>query len=360
LAPPDSFFRTVKKFLLKNLNLRNALGFGISGVLLWLTFYNSGLKVKDLGFSTTDFLYFVLADVLFIVSIGACAARIKLFVISDYKKAADVSSLESVIIGNFYNCLLPGNLGEGMRAWHFSKKNKIPFLQSMSLSLAEKWIDAQYFVFLTIGLFTFRSFMPHYVSYSILYMALAVVGLSCLYIFMRYHKKTESTLLSLVLLFKKPGKIVFKLYWYTSLSIRDMIRKRLMLKYTFFCAIVYTLNALQFYFLMKSAGVREPVTSLYTSYLIALSMMIIAFIPSAPSNIGVLHYGMYSVLIFSAIQQGITPGAQDLQSFARFAVYVHLSYLLPEILMGILCVIKERKLVFGLSLYPMADNEGAA
>jgi uncharacterized membrane protein YbhN (UPF0104 family) len=129
-------------------------------------------------------------------------------------------------------------------------------------------------------------------------------------------------------------------------QIGDLIKRKLIVKYLMYCSVVYVLNALQFLVLLKCAGVTGPVVSIYSVCLISLSMMIIAIIPSAPGNIGVLHYGIYSVLLFAAAQYGVHPEASDLLAYARFAVYVHLSYLIPEVIVGGICLIKERKVVF--------------
>jgi hypothetical protein len=116
--------------------------------------------------------------------------------------------------------------------------------------------------------------------------------------------------------------------------------------YFLLCAVFFFLNILQFLLLMKVAGVAEPVAGLYSSFLIAMSIMIIAIIPSAPSNIGVMHYGIYATLILAANQYGLSSDGPSLKSYALFAIYLHLSYVIPEVVLGIIFVVKERRLMF--------------
>ena len=336
----------LKSPLLESINFRSILGFFLSGILLWLTFYNSGLRLRDLSMSGADFLNFFLADLFFITSVWVYSIRTKLFWLNEKRQPGDIHSFESVVVGNFYNCLLPGNLGDGMRAWHFSKKNKIPFLQSLSSIIAEKWIDAQFFVLLTIFLFIIMPFEKHYIFFAIIYTSITVVCLTIVYTLMRQYSSIEKKVISIVLLFRKTGKFIYRIYWFTTRLITDLLRKHRLGKYVLCCIVIYVLNVLQFFFLFRASGVSAPVGGLYGAYLIAVCMMIIAIIPSAPSNIGVLHYGIYAALILSAAQHGITPNAQNLQSYARYAVYVHLSYVIPEVIMGLLYVIKERKVLF--------------
>ena len=340
----DAF--AVKSFYEKNIWLRSILGFGVSGILLWLTFYKSGLKLRDLNMDRTELCDFALADIFFLISVWVYSLRAKLFWLSDRKGFKDIYSFESIVIGNFYNCLLPGNLGDGVRAWHFSKKNQVPFLQSLSPIFAEKWLDAQYFILLTIGLLLARPFVENYVLYAIVYTAAGAAGLLMVYGLMRFNRRFERMMLKTALLFKGAGKVVLRIYWFTTRSIDGLRKRKLVAGYFLLCACVYVLNVLQFFYLLKSAGVSGVEGGVYSAYLCAMSMMIIAFIPSAPGNIGVLHYGLYSALILAAIQSGIHPDELRLQSYARFAVYVHLSYIIPEILIGAVFVVKERRLMF--------------
>ena len=341
------FYEAVRNIVIKNANFKTLAGFSISAILLWLTVRSSGLQLQDLSLKGVEWLYFSGAIVLFIFATWVQSLRSKLLWMNDSVKFKDIHTYNSLLIGNFYNCLLPGNLGEGVRTWHFSRKNKKTVSASLAAIITEKWIDAQMFVGLVLILFSMQPFTNHYIFLIISVIAIAVVVFSVVQILMWRYKFVEKWLWHLVLIFKRPGRFLFKIYKHTRVQISNVYRNGFAAYYIFLCIMTLLLNVLQFFLLLKAADVTEPVGGMYSSFFIAISMMIIAFIPSAPGNIGVLHYGLYMVLILSAEQYGIHPASADLKSYAFFGVLAHVSYFIPEVALGVLLVIKDKKLLFG-------------
>lgn len=332
--------------LFRKFTVRDLLGYCISALLLWYTFHKSGLHLSDIRLKGDQWYFFAAAIAVFIFSLWLYSLRAKLIWVDETKKGITLHTYSSLILGNFYNCILPGNLGEGVRALHFSRKNGVTFSRSLAAIITEKWLDAQVFGVLVVLLFITKPFMSHFISYCLAYMALIILVLSIIHLFMRRYRKVEKRLWRFVLYLKVVGKFFFKLYYHTNQHLSNMKRNGAISSYILFFGLIFMLNVLQFFFLQKAAGISTPVAGFYSSFLISLSMMIIAFIPSAPSNIGVLHYGVYSALILAARQYGIEPNAPELQSYALFAIYVHLSFLLPEVTLGTIYLFKERKALF--------------
>ena len=330
----------------QKIDFRSLLGFIISGVLLWLTFHSSGLQLKDISIHGTQWYYFGAAIIAFVVATWVQSVRAKLLWINETQKGHQVNTYSSLIIGNFYNALLPGNLGDGIRAWHFSRKQRVPFSSSMAAVLTEKWIDAQMFIGLTIILFLLKPFTNHYIFWAICNTSLLVMVLSAVYALMLRYKKIEKFIWRVVIRLRKPGRFLFRLYKYATWQMRAIKTNGAIPQYVLFCAITLILNVAQFLFLLKTSGISGPVLSIYTAYLMAVSMMIIAIIPSAPGNIGVMHYGIYVVLILSAQQYGVKLGSAELQAYAVLGIYTHLSYLLPELFLGGIYAVAERKILF--------------
>lgn len=332
--------------ILQGFNLRSAIGFAISGVLLWLTFYNSGLHLNDIQLKEEQWYYFSAAIAVFVFSLWLYSLRAKLVWMSPTKKSSELSTYSSLILGNFYNSILPGNLGEGVRAFHFARKNKVTFIRSLAAILTEKWLDAQVFAVLVVVLFIIKPFTPHYISYTLVYTSLVVLLLTIIHVFFQRNRELEKWVWHLMLLLKKPGLFLFKAYSNSNSHLRNMRQQGHPWVYVGVFAFIFFLNVMQFYFLLKAAGVSEPVGGMYSAFMIGLSMMIIAFIPSAPGSIGVLHYGLYSVLLFAASLYHIVPDAKALQSYALFGIYTHLSYFIPEIILGTVFMVKERAVIF--------------
>ena len=332
--------------LFRKFTARDLLGYSISGLLLWYTFYKSGLQISDIRLQGSQWFYFIASIALFICSLSFYAIRAKLIWVNKDRKANVVDTYASLVLGNFYNCLLPGNLGEGVRASHFSRKNGVTFSRSLAATITEKWLDSQAFAVLIAILFIIKPFTNHYISYALLYTAIIVLLLSTVHILLLKNDQVTKRLWRIVMHLRGIGKLLFRLYRHTIDHLNNMKANRTIYSFFLLFAVLFLLNMMQFYFLQKAAGVSIPIAGLYTSFLVSLSMMIIAFIPSAPSNIGVLHYGVYSTLILAAKQYGITPSAAELQSYALFAIYVHLSFLLPEVTLGIIYLLKERNALF--------------
>jgi uncharacterized protein (TIRG00374 family) len=332
--------------LLRKFTVRDLLGYSISALLLWYTFYKSGLRLSDIRLQGDQWYYFIAAIALFISSLSFYAIRAKLIWVNKANKAVVLDTYASLILGNFYNCLLPGNLGEGVRASHFSRKNGVTFSRALAATITEKWLDSQAFAILIAILFIIKPVINHYISYALLYTAIIVLILSIVHLLLLKNNQAAKKFWRFAMIFKGIGKFLFRLYSHTIDHLNNMKSNQAINPFFLLFAVVFIFNLMQFYLLQKAAGVSVPVAGLYSSLLVSLSMMIIAFIPSAPSNIGVLHYGVYSTLILAAKQYGITPSAQELQSYALFAVYVHLSFLIPELTIGTIFMLKERKNLF--------------
>lgn len=330
----------------KGNSVRSSIGFVISAALLWLTLNKSGLGIKDIKMSGYQALYFMGAIAVFVFSIWLYSLRAHLIWIGRGGKQKSYHTYFSLILGNFYNCLLPGNLGEGVRAWHFSKKNAETFSASLTGIITEKWLDAQVFAFL-VGVF-FIVHKPHssYITNALGLTAVVVALLTLLHKLMQKFPVFEKRIWKMVLYLKGVGKFLFRLYLNTNWHLANMKSQKATYRFIVFFVLIFSLNMLQFYLLEKAAGIQGPVAGLFTSFLVSISMMIIAFIPSAPSNIGVLHYGVYSVLLYSSQALHVAPDEWMLKQFALFSVYAHLSFLLPECALGIWALIRERKKLF--------------
>lgn len=328
-------------------SLRSIPGFAISAVLLWLAIHQSGLELRSIRMSVTEATYFAGSIFAFVLATWFQSMRAKIVWLkrgSDWQEPATFSSLS---IGNFYNCVLPGNLGDAVRAWHFSRRQRIPFASAVASIITEKWLDAQMFVIIACILFAISPFTGDYIFLAIYYTALAAVLLGTLYLLMLRYVLLEKFLWRIVCTLRRPGRFLYRIYKYASWQMAGIRQNGFVTAYLFFCVGAFLLNVLQFFLLLKAAGISGPVASVYTAYLTAVSMMIIAFIPSAPSNVGVLHYGLYLVLILAAKIHGAATDHAVLQSYALFGIYTHLSFLVPEVVVGGICLLWDGQYLYG-------------
>lgn len=328
-------------------NLRSVLGFIISGVLLWLAIHQSGLELRSIHMSMTEGIYFAGSMFAFVLATWFQSMRAKIVWLkrgANWKEPATFSSLS---IGNFYNCVLPGNLGDAVRAWHFARRQRIPFASSLASIITEKWLDAQMFVVISVILFMISPLSGDYIFLAIYYTATVAALLGILYLLMLRYVLLEKALWRIVVALRRPGRFLYRIYKYASWQMSGIRQHGFVGAYLFFCSGAFLLNVAQFFLLLKAAGISGPVASVYTAYLTAVSMMIIAFIPSAPSNVGVLHYGLYLVLILAAKINGAGTEHAALQSYALFGIYTHLSFLVPEVVVGGVFLLRDGRYLYG-------------
>lgn len=322
-------------------DLKSFIGIGLSLLLLWITINKSGLQLENITFNGRQLIYFLLAIFTLVISIWFYAQRATFIWRANNMETLKLNTLSSLFIGLLYNSILPGNLGEGIRAFHFAKKTGVSFVKSLSAILTEKWLDAQVFSFLSVFIILNSAFRYHFISISILTISATVVVLSILYVIFQKYRSVERFVWLNVIQLKFIGVYLYKMYRNVCQFIKNMQNSNGLYWFVLYFAVIFLLNILQIYFLLLAANINAPLNSFYSCFTIALSMMVIAFIPAAPSSIGVLHYGLYTVLIYLAEVYGVQSNTNDLKNYALFSVYFHLSYFLPEVLIGLVFLIKE-------------------
>lgn len=329
------------KYSLKS-HLKNAAVILLSIILLGYTVFNSGLKWEDLMLTKVQYIYIGLAILVFLFTIYVQSLRTKIVWKQQLKNYKKIDTFSGIALGNFYNCILPGNLGEGIRIWHFSKKNKLSVINSIASIGVEKYIDAYAFVGYILIMYLYQ---PDFFDSNMSYLMLVAIGvLSIIVFYLLYINIRKLEKFSAFFLFKlnRTGRWIYKLH-YTIKYFINKIKKIDLILYLTVGLFMFLLNILQYYLIMKATGINEPILSVFSAMIIATCMVIIYLIPSAPGNIGVMHFGIYSLLLAIAKTYGVIPEETDLQIFGRFTVYLHLSYFLPEVTLGLLILIKEYK-----------------
>ncbi|MBL7777683.1 MAG: flippase-like domain-containing protein [Chitinophagales bacterium] len=327
-------------------HLRTIAGITVSVVLLWLTIQHSGLQFNQLKPTIASTLLLGAGMGVFAFSVWVHAQRCKLFWINSLSQANEIKPWSSSLIGNFYNSVLPGNVGEGIRAWHFSRKNKVPFTRALAMMIAEKFLDAQVF-FVTVALILpmqrFEITNPVFVGLLAIMAAVVVANIALWWLWPRR---------SWVKWFIKwiPARGARQFFWLLWLHFRQHLihLKATGLLFYFFAAtgLLFTTNIFQYNFALQAADLPYPFTGFYASWLISSLMIVIFVVPSAPSNVGVVHYGIFMALLALAevFQINITDGLK--QKFGLAGVYLHLGYLIPELVLGAFAVWNERQLLF--------------
>jgi uncharacterized protein (TIRG00374 family) len=336
--------KKLSEFLGRNFGEGNIRGWVIiigSLVLLAVTISKSGINVYDLSVTKRQFGYWLLAVCFFLAAIYVHSIRVKTLWSTCLPKSRKLYTLEGLLLCNFYSGILPGNAGELVRTWHFSRRNNVSFIRSLSSQGVEKYIDAWGFTLnAVVMLFLFDVSYDHYAHF--VFLLGIIISILFLYLLLIFNRNLESLAARMLFKFKKTGKALYKWYYHTKLILTKMPISSFC-KYIFWAYLMFGLNVLQFYFVLKASGLTPPMLSWQTACWIAMSVIIIFVVPSAPGNIGVMHYGIFSILVFVAKHYGLQTEQNMLKDFARTAIYLHLSYFVPEIIIGLGVLWKEKQ-----------------
>lgn len=332
------------------IKLSTWLGFTISGVLLWLLIKQGGLEWNQILIVVEDYsslLYLVVSMILFVLMTVLHSIRTRVIFVDQTTALKDISAYPSLALGNLYNCLLPGNLGEGVRAVHFGRVNNKSLPSTLAVLVVEKIIDALCVMPLLLGMFLFPSFQSLHLGRYVLPSAALILSCICLMLTFIRNKKLNRLIFRLM-----PGKtlrrFLFKIYRHFIQHCLRLWHQKTIIVFVLIAYAMFTLNVFQYFFILKMIKIEPPLLGIFSAYLLSLCMVFIAFIPSAPGNIGVAHYGIFAAMMFLAGTYGInvTPALKG--QFVLVGISLHFSYFAPEILIGLFFLIKEHSRLFSI------------
>lgn len=328
---------------LKGKNLKVWLVVSLSGVLLAYTIIESGIEWGSLKMTPSQLFFLIAAMLVLLISIWVQSLRVAI-PWHIYFKSKNPETLSSLLIGSFYNDILPGNLGEIMRARHFSNKNNTSFIRSLASQFVEKYIDALNFI-IYAAFFCFLYKDSTLSLNNLIALVVIITVIFVLYLAIITSKKMERFALSGLFHFFSPGRFLYKLHYNIKLFLLSLTCKK-MLNYLLFGYFMFALNIVQYYLVMYSVNLPKALVSLKIAFGLAVAMIVVYIIPSAPGKTGVVHFSIYTVMYWFAISLGLPETLAVKQSLATYAIYVHLSYFVPEVIVGALVVLNERKRVF--------------
>jgi uncharacterized protein (TIRG00374 family) len=325
-------------------DLRSLMGFGISGFFLWLLIRQSSLEWKQVQqalSSTGTIAWMAAAGGLLILFAWLHSVRTRIIFLDKHTSMRDTVSFPSIAICHFYNSVLPGNLGEAVRVWHFSRINSMPVSKATGVVILEKILDSNFLVPLMIVTLLAVPFANFYApSLVVLLAGIATLDIILLFI----HRSYKIKRLLFGLLWKKPIRRFFlKVYLHYTNHVKRLWHNNNMKWYFAMAYCMYFVNGLQHFAVMKALNLPPELFDFTTFNLLNLCMAVVAIVPSAPGNVGVAHYGIYATLLLAAQIKGVPPNHAQ---FALTAICIHFTYFIPDLLLGSIFVLKERRRLF--------------
>lgn len=309
-----------------------------SFALLIYTVRTSGLQWSHLLLSGEQWFYFFSAMLVLLLTIWTHSFRAKI-PWEAWRATTSLDTFNGLFLGNFYNCVLPGNLGEGVRAWHFSRKNNIAFIRSLASIAVEKYLDGLNYMLFTLLLLLL--FPEVEARFHLMIAVCAVVSIIFFGYLLIITQRNVERFIAGILLCAKPGRWLYKLHFHIKSLLKGFNKARIM-RYLLIGYFMFLLNTVQYYLAMKAAHVPEPLADMRVAFLVAVAMVLVSITPSAPGNTGVIHFGIYTLLLSFATTYSIPVTDELKQTLALYTIYLHLSYFLPEVIAGGIVLVKER------------------
>lgn len=316
------------------------LGIFLSAFFFILTIKNSGLSFNELKLNTQHILGICIsiASYSFVNYIQSYKAKL-------FWDKRPLHTYASVLIGKFYNSILPNQTGEFIRAWHFHNKNIIKFSDVISTMFLEKYIDA---ILSTVAIALFIIVTPplhNSISAYIFTVLTIIIIASILFIIALYNGILIKFLIKKLSPFKSWSKYLYRFYLYLRYHVKRLISTKKILKLSFLSYLMLLGSMVQSMALLWATEICDYSHYILLSLFIAYMISIIAIIPSAPSGIGVLHYGIFLSLHAYFLSNDLNIQDDTLQRFALFAIFFHLSQLIPDLIIGAFVTLKEWKYI---------------
>ena len=268
--------------MLKNLKIIYIIGILVS--IFFLYFFFKEMNFSKIQSFKVD-LKFILVAVFFHIVVILIRARKFCISVENYNSTK--FEIKSILLGSFFNFILPFRIGEYIRAIYLGNSRNESRIYYFTAIIFERIFDI---IFLSLFIFVFAIityFINEYYVFNleILLILFGILTLSSLLFFLFY--KNNEILLRLIAkissLFNQIIQNRLKtIVWIVSLSLKEIIKLRIF-AYLFYSFLQWTFGFLTIYFLCRSMGIELKIIDLIFLILtIYLSLMI----PSGPGFVG--------------------------------------------------------------------------
>jgi uncharacterized protein (TIRG00374 family) len=257
------------------------------GILIsatFLYFFFKDIQFNKLNFDNLNYKFFLFALSLNLISLFF---RAKKFSISVKRYSSKKFEIKSILIGSFFNLILPFRLGEIIRALYLGNKRNESRVFYFSAIIIERFFDIIFlclFVILFLIFFNFSYEITNFNMNSFYILIFITISLLVFFILFLTNNKIVLKNISYILnIFNK--KINLKLrsiIWILNLSLKEILKMDFF-NYFSLSLFQWLASFLSIYFLCLSFEVALDLNSLFFLVLITyLSLMI----PSGPGFVG--------------------------------------------------------------------------
>ncbi len=319
--------------------------------LLWLVFKNTDYKELLNAIKKCDPLWFLLCLLTIIASFFTRVFRWH-FIVNTEENVSFRHLFTSTQIGFLANFILPGRLGEGIRAGMLTKFTKIPLSKSLTYVVIDRVFDLIGLLFILIfALMGFRPkedipLPPEILSITIpadIISKTAFITLLALFFFLFFaisfylysSRLTEQISKGERFLGEKITSFIKKIATNIKEAISIIKNGKGIIFSTFFSCLTWMLFWASYVCLLKGYNLNFP---WYTPPVCITMLSILISIPGAPGFIGQFHAGILAGLI-------LTIPDIDLNIARAIAILAHGANFITVTLVGIICLFIESNLL---------------
>jgi len=309
------------------------LGIAISIVFLWLAFRKTDPAEIVRAVRTVDPFLFILASLVPFISHVFRAWRWR-YLLLPVKPVRILPLFSSLMIGYMANVFLPAHLGELVRAYSLSRKEKLPWPVVMASIVVDRIIDIlSLLLLMAVAVFFFP--FPTWVKQSGWIMLAVTLILFLLMIWMKRRRDSAGRLLDR---FLRPFPVRFRegvqkqIHLFLD-GLAPFAKKSHYLLVALQSIVIWIAYAALFYILFHAFGYSERFGLTFLAALVLQVVTTISVVvPSSPGYVGTYHFLCQLALGFFLV-----PADQAL----GFAIVAHAASFIPVLAVGIVFLFLE-------------------
>lgn len=321
-----------------NSKLKLLLGFVISAFFLYITFHNMNFAEIKHAFREANYWWLIPSQIALWASLFARAYRFKVIA----QKKIDLGfwpAFSAIMIGYFGNGVLPARLGEVLKANVINKRTQSSFSISIGLVFLERILDLFFMLVIFIMFFLITlikndlDLMSAELQRTLLFgSVLATIPFLIFFIillkedlFSRFFRKAIFFLKDST---KERLESILKRFLEASHSIKSFGFLLKIIGISFLVWVPIIFNSYYVFFCFDELKSLPFRAAMLTVILIAIGITL----PSSPGYIGPYHAAAkYALKVYS----------RNLASIGSYAILLHITQMLPMVLVGFLLFNKE-------------------
>lgn len=328
--------------------LRFLIATGIGIFLLWLVFRNTNFPELWTAIKKCNISWLLLCILTILIGFVTRVIRWQ-FIVNSNEKVSFIHLFSSTQIGFLANFLLPGRIGEAVRAGMLTKLTQIPFTKSLTYVALDRTFDLigliVILLFALIGFHPEKDIIlpPEVLNITIpadlipkaAFLTFVLISLIigfCIFFYLYSRRFVKLIKISEKILGKKVVDFTTRVTENIHEAISMIKSPKAILGAGFFSCLTWGTFWLSYICLFKAFNIHYP---WYTPPVSVSLLSIVISVPGAPGFIGQFHAGVMGGLLLTVPQI-------DLNIARAIAILAHAANFICVVLVGLICIYIEQ------------------